>query len=110
MKPELRPVLAGAALALLFALPGCGSEKKEPTKGTAAGEVLEASVSDEMLPIDQVRSQAPLAPRTEGEGSKRGSNDGDAAEEDAGTSDTAAEPAGEPDAAEPPAAATPSAE
>jgi len=67
-------------------------------------------VSDAMLPVDQVRSQAPLAPRTEGEGSKRGRDD-EAAEDGAGSSEAAEQPAGEPDAAEAPAAAsTPSAE
>ena len=110
MRHELRPALAGAALALLLALPGCGGEKKEPTQGTAGGEVLEASVSDAMLPIDQVRSQAPLAPRTEGDGSKRNSRDGKDEEEGSGSSDAAEEPAGESEAAEAPAAAMPSAE
>jgi hypothetical protein len=107
---ELRSVLAGAALALLLALPGCGSAKKEPTKGTAGGEVLEASVTDAMLPVDQVRSQPPLAPRTEGDGSKHGSQDGDAGEGGAASSDAAGTSAGDQGAPAAPAAATPSAE
>lgn len=97
------------ALVLLLVLSACGAEKKEPTKGTAAGEVLEASVSDAMLPIDQVRSQAPLAPRTEDEGEKRGSRDDGAQEEDAGSTAAKAAPEGGQGATEA-APATPSAE
>jgi hypothetical protein len=106
---EPRTVPVRLALSLLLALPGCSSEKKEPAKGgTAGGEVLEASVSDAMLPVDQVRSQAPLAPRSEADGAKHGKGDA----EDAGTasSDAAGEPAGVEGATVAPPAAKPSAE
>ena len=33
----------------------------------ASGQVLEGSISDEMIPLDQVRSQAPLAEADESE-------------------------------------------
>ena len=106
MRLELRPVLAGAALTLLLALGGCGGGKKEPAKGgNASGEVLEATVSDAMLPIDKVRSQAPLAPRNEGEGSSSGGHSEGPQDDSSGSSDAAVPPAG--DTASGPAAVAP---
>jgi hypothetical protein len=61
-----------AACALLLALAACRDGGKE-TAGQAAGEILPASVSDAMLPLDTIRSQAPLAPRT-GEPSRAGAS------------------------------------
>jgi hypothetical protein len=63
--PNLRP-FAPAILALL-ALTGCKGEEKPvaAASGTAGGEILDRSVSDAMLPLDQVRSQPPLAPKSE---------------------------------------------
>ena len=64
MKADLRPVLV-SALALL-ALAACQEKKQAaPSHATAVGEVLPGSASDEMLPVDTVRSQPPLAPKTE---------------------------------------------
>jgi hypothetical protein len=59
-------LIAPALLALL--LTGCGGDeaKKAEGAGTAQGEVLPGSVSDAMIPLDQVKSQAPLAPKAEG--------------------------------------------
>jgi hypothetical protein len=57
--------LAPLILATL-ALAACQGEKPVVAKGTAGGEILEASVSDEMLPLDRVRSQPPLAPKSAG--------------------------------------------
>ncbi len=54
--PLLLTVLSAAALA------AC-SDKTADDNRTAQGQVLEGSVSDAMLPMDTVRSQAPLAPR-----------------------------------------------
>jgi hypothetical protein len=48
-----------------LALAACGGDAKKETGGKAGGEILPASVSDEMLPRDTVRSQAPLAPKAE---------------------------------------------
>ena len=45
-----------------LALAAC-SDKHPNDNRTAQGQVLEGSVSDAMLPLDTVRSQAPLAPR-----------------------------------------------
>lgn len=54
------------ALLALTALTGCNQSKKDEGAGTAAGEILPGSASDAMIPLDSVRSQAPLAPRAEG--------------------------------------------
>jgi hypothetical protein len=52
-------------ICLALALAGCGGEEKKAVGGTASGEVLPGSVSDAMLPLDTVKSQAPLAPKVE---------------------------------------------
>ena len=49
---------------LLLALSACGDDPAVDVENDgreATGEVLEGTISDEMLPLDQVRSQAPLA-------------------------------------------------
>ena len=68
----MRPLLRPLAIALLagLALTGCQEKKQAPAKGTAGGEVLPGSVSDAMLPIDTVRSQPPLAPKSDASGTK----------------------------------------
>ena len=57
-------------LVVLFAvlvLSGCkGDPQKDAGAGTAQGQVLPGSASDAMLPLDTVKSQAPLAPSSEG--------------------------------------------
>ena len=51
----------------LLALSGCkGGSKQDAGAGTAQGEVLPGAASDAMLPLDTVKSQAPLAPKAEG--------------------------------------------
>ena len=59
---------AGLVMLLgLLCLSGCkGEPKPEASAGTAQGEVLPAAASDAMLPLDTVKSQAPLAPKAEG--------------------------------------------
>lgn len=54
------PILALAVLAA-----GCTQEAAAPTEqgGEAAGEVLGGSISDAMIPLEQLESRAPLAPR-----------------------------------------------
>ena len=51
---------------LALALSACKDEPKKATGGTAQGEILPGSASDAMLPLDTVKSQAPLAPKSEG--------------------------------------------
>lgn len=59
----MRSVMTMACLAL--ALGACKGEEKKAVGGTASGEVLPGSVSDAILPLDTVKSQAPLAPKVE---------------------------------------------
>jgi hypothetical protein len=51
-------------LALTLLVAGCGDQSAVPTEqgGAASGEVLPGSISDAMIPLDQIDSQAPLAP------------------------------------------------
>ena len=94
--------------ATLLALAGCkGDTKKDAGAGTAQGEVLPGSASDAMLPLDTVKSQAPLAPKSEGgeagdvKGAKAGKG---AAKAGAAVTDEAAvAPEASPSAAETPA-------
>ena len=61
--------IALPALTALLALSACADDPA-PTDGDeseASGEVLEGTISDDMLEIDRVRSQAPLAEAEEGE-------------------------------------------
>ena len=52
-------------LALVILVAGCGDQAAAPAEqgGAASGEVLAGSVSDAMIPLDQLESEAPLAPR-----------------------------------------------
>lgn len=59
-------LIAPALLVLLLSACGGDEAKKAQGAGTAQGEVLPGSVSDAMIPLDQVKSQAPLAPKVEG--------------------------------------------
>ena len=50
-----------APLVPLALLAACGDDPAEDSDGrSASGEVLEGTISDAMLPVDQVRSEAPL--------------------------------------------------
>lgn len=51
---------------LCLALAACNEQASTPAAeqgGAASGEVLAGSISDAMIPLDQLESQAPLAPR-----------------------------------------------
>ena len=52
-------------LALPLALAACEQQAATPAEqgGAASGEVLPGSISDAMIPLEQLDSQAPLAPR-----------------------------------------------
>jgi hypothetical protein len=96
----------GAWLALVacLVLGACGSGERETAKGTAAGEILPGSASDAMLPLDTVRSQAPLAPRTDPAAKAAGKMGAAQSEAEApGEGQTAAEAAPAAEAAEAPA-------
>lgn len=59
---KLNRLIVIAALGLAL---GACKDNKRATGGTADGEILPGSTSDAMLPLDNVRSQAPLAPHSE---------------------------------------------
>jgi hypothetical protein len=50
---------------LCLGLAACGDPSAAPAEqgAAASGEVLAGSISDAMIPLDQLSSQAPLAPR-----------------------------------------------
>jgi hypothetical protein len=87
-------LIAPALLALLLTACGGDEAKKAEGAGTAQGEVLPGSVSDAMIPLDQVKSQAPLAPKVEGADKK------DVKAPDKAKSAAPAKPADEPAPAE----------
>ena len=92
-----------STLLFALALAACGSGKNDGGAGKAEGEILPASASDAMLPLDTVRSQAPLAPQIEG-----ASKAGKVADGPATTAAEGETPAPEaPAAAAEPAAASP---
>jgi hypothetical protein len=54
-----------AILSIALRAAACTEDAAAPTEegGEAAGEVLGGEISDAMIPLDQLESQAPLAPR-----------------------------------------------
>ena len=64
----------------------CGSDGKVDERDGAAGEILPGSASDAMIPLETLRSQAPLAPRaapSERAGGQQGDAPKNAADEGA---------------------------
>lgn len=64
------PSKIALVLPVLLVLSACEDEPEvsvEDDGREASGQVLEGSISDEMIPLDQVRSQAPLAEADESE-------------------------------------------
>jgi hypothetical protein len=55
----------------LLALAGCDQAKETAGAGRAQGQILPGSASDAMIPLDTVRSQAPLATNS-GDGGEEG--------------------------------------
>lgn len=89
---KARLVMAACVLALPLTLGACkGDAKKDAGAGKAQGEVLPGSASDAMLPLDTVKSQAPLAPKSEGgEASDKGAKSKPGDKTSASADDTAA--------------------
>jgi hypothetical protein len=97
---DTRLLLCFAAFALLAA---CGDKPSRNDGRAASGEVLEGTISDEMLPVDRVRSEPPLEdPEAFAKAVSKGSGTG-SAEGDEGAED--AEPAAEDTASAAPEAA-----
>lgn len=92
MRFDVRHAIVGTAAVLAaMALVGCGSGESE-SKGPAQGnQILEGSISDEMIAYDTLRSEPPLAKPAEGEG-------GAAAGSARGESGDASAPTAEPEA------------
>jgi hypothetical protein len=86
----LSPTRLLAAAALVALLAACNRDT--PEEGEATGEVLEGTISDDMLPLDQVQSEAPLADPS-GPGSRSTATAGNVEEEPEAPSE---EPAEEP--------------
>ena len=94
--------VAVSALPLVLLLAACGGDggKGGEERGTAAGEVLGGSITDDMLPLDTVTSESPPMRET-GESTSAASSDRPSAGPSAPASeaaDTPAEPAAAPDA------------
>ena len=81
-------------IAFPLLLAACGDDAapvSEDDGREASGEVLEGTISDAMLPLDEVRSQAPLA---EAEGGEDGDESGSGSDTgNSAASEAAAEPA-----------------
>ena len=87
-------------LAACLALAACQDAPVEDSEGAAAmGEVLEGSISDDMIPLGELRSQPPMAPSepVAGAGGTTAAADGEEAAADAASAE--GEAGGEPDAA-----------
>ncbi|WP_305098046.1 hypothetical protein [Croceibacterium aestuarii] len=52
------------AATLCAALAACGDKQKQTTEGDASGEVLEGTISDDMLPLERLQSRPPLVEPT----------------------------------------------
>ncbi|WP_423141816.1 hypothetical protein ACOYW6_00140 [Parablastomonas sp. CN1-191] len=104
-----RPITARSALvpALLIAclaLAACKPSGKD-ANGTAAGTILPGSTSDAMIPLDQVRSEPPLAPVGSGDAAaKKQGGKGETPGKASDGTDAGAKPAATPSAAAAPAA------
>jgi hypothetical protein len=96
----IRPNRNLAPIALAVLLGACGGGSKETAQGTAGGDILPGSASDAMLPLDTVRSQPPLAPKSESSPGAKAAAKGEPgeAEEPAEAAAEPAEAAPEPEA------------
>lgn len=74
-------------LTATIVLASCGEDGAAVSEDgrEASGEVLEGSISDEMLPLEELRSQAPLAEPTAGEQGAAGAATGASQENEGDT-------------------------
>ena len=98
------------AMAAVLALGGCKKDEAPSQTTAAGGEILPRSVSDDMLPYDTVRSQAPLANPDSGKNSSTASKPAAEPQQSAGEGAAAPEPAESADTDAPAGEATPGAE
>ena len=78
-------IITAPMLALTLGLAACNDEPQTTASaeqgGEAAGEVLGGTISDDMIPLEQLRSQSPPAERIAN--GEDGATDGEAGEEGA---------------------------
>lgn len=82
-----------AAVLLTLALSACGQKGGKEQGGKAEGQILPASVSDAMVPVDQVQSQPPLAPQSSSAKKDDKAEEAGAAATDAAVAEEPAKPA-----------------
>ncbi|QNE05481.1 hypothetical protein [Croceicoccus marinus] len=105
---RITPVLTGAAVTGALLLASCNAEPERSADDTrdAGGEVLQGTISDEMIQFDQLRSQGVPAEVEAGDGAEDGAQDGTGDGTGDGTADGGSDdaaPASDPEAAEEPA-------
>ena len=87
-------------LALVMMVAACDGQTDSPAeqRGEASGEVLGGTISDDMIPLEQLRSEAPLVPRRSAAPAAAGADDGAEGEDPAseGAEAAPAAPAPEP--------------
>ena len=106
MKPCRRTAVLAFALLPALLLGGCdlfGGSSADSGDGATSSEVLEGSISDDMIPTDTVTSQPPLLGVQPGEGGAAG--EAEATEGDPAAEGEVAETASEAEPAAPEAAA-----
>ena len=87
-------LVTGLVIAGALALSACGDEAAPGDQtvaqgGKAAGEVLGGTISDDMLPLDTLRSQAPPAEIAPEDGGTAGDDTAGDDDAEAGSDDTA---------------------
>ena len=87
-----------ALLLPLVLIAGCNNKPSQNDRRSASGEVLQGTISDDMLPLDKLKSQPPLLAPGEGKTTPAG-----VADEISGAADAASETSGGPDVAASPA-------
>ena len=92
-------ITAIAAVGLVLTLGACKGGEKKPGAGNAQGQILPGSASDAMLPVDTLRSQAPLAPKAGAKGKDSVSDGASEAASEAAAPEASAAPADKPAAA-----------
>jgi len=82
-----------ALLLPLLLLAGCNNKPSKNDQRSASGEVLQGTISDDMLPLDKLKSQPPLLAPSEGKTTPEG-----VADASSGAGDATSETSGEPEA------------
>lgn len=88
MKLKLLPVLIAPALLLAACEDEAAEVDTSETGGKAAGEILGGTISDDMLPLEELKSTSPPAARSSGGAGATGSDDAGDAGEDGDSAET----------------------